>query len=149
MVWHLLFDCFLPFVSSNLLRSHLEYQLKVAVEHSLSPRFGSTHCYYSHLAKEMQPLPSSTYLTRSRSYSSSTASEYSGAGSCCSCGPMRFCWSSQRLRCCCTVGLADCLDSDSLQLNLLGPAWGFLRELQHLTLADNFRLLFASCLGLS
>ena len=148
-MWHLLLDCFLPFVSSNLLRSHLEYQLEVPEEHSLSPRFDSTHCYYSHLARVMQLLPSSTYLTRCRSCSSSSASEYSGAGSCCSCGLMRFYWSSQRLRCYCTASLADCLNSGSLQLNPLGPAWGSLRELQHPTLADNFRLLFGSCLGLS
>ena len=148
-MWHLLLNCFLPFVSSNQLRSHLEYQLIAPEGHSLSPQFGSTRCYCSHLAKVMQHRPSSTYLTRCRSVSSSTASEYSGASSCCSCGPMRFYWSNQLLRCYCTVSLADCLDSGAPQRNRLGPAWVFLRGLQVPTLAGNFRLLFVQRLGLS
>ena len=140
VVWHLLFSCFLLFVSSNQLRSRLEYQLKAPKEHSLLQQFDSTHCCYSHLAKATQLLPSSTYLIRCHPISSSTASEYSGASSCCSCGLMRFYWSSQLQRCYCTVSLADCLDSDALQLNRQGPAWVFLRGLQRPTWADNFRL---------
>ena len=118
------------------------------MEHNLSQRFNSTHYYCSLLVTKMPLLPSSTYLSRSHSISSFSASKCSGANFCCSC-VLRFYSNNLLLKCYCIANLVDYLNCDLLQLNQLGLAWVFLRERLHLTLEHSFHLYFVNCLVLS